>query len=158
MWGWEIDGHVLIIGLGEQKSSTFYFAYFVVSCKAITDPLLVCLYLVPQMCGFSSSFPSFPLPSCECWFGQSIPDWDPAIVWIEIVIVSRLMWIFIFFSPLSNLGQLVQYVSWSQQLNLLNYTLLSLALSSSLLVWLQSLLERRKTSLAPTWQRALISS
>lgn len=144
-------GMFFIIGLWELESPIFYFAYFVVSCKAVTDPLLVYLYLVPQMCGFSSSFPSFPLPSCECWFGQSIPDRDPAIVWIEIVIVSQLMWFVFFFPSLSVLGQPMQCVSWSQQLNRLNYTLLSLALSSSLLLWLWSLLERQKTSLAPTW-------
>lgn len=148
---WENDGHVFIIELWELESPTFYFAYFFVSYKAITDLLFIYLYLVPQMCGFSSSFPSFPLPSCECWFGQFILNRDPAIVWTEIVIVSRLVW-FVFFPPsLSMLGQPMQCVSWSQQLNLLNYTLLSLALSSSLLLWLWSLLERQKTSLAPTW-------
>lgn len=103
MGEWENDRHVFIIGLWELESLTFCFAYFVVLCKAATDPLLVYLYLIPQMCGFSSSFLSFSLPSCECWFGQFIPNQDPAIVWIEIVIVSQLMW-FLFFFPSLDVG------------------------------------------------------
>lgn len=54
-----VDGRILIVGLGEQEKNTFYFAYFVVSRKAITDPFLVCPYLVPQMGGSSNGWVLF---------------------------------------------------------------------------------------------------
>lgn len=46
MGDWENVGHVFIIGLWELKIPTFYFACFVVSCKAITDPLSVCIWFL----------------------------------------------------------------------------------------------------------------
>lgn len=146
-----IDGRILLLVWGSRKNPPFILPTLLFHVRFITDPLLVCLYLVPQMGRCSSSLPSSspsklwmliwavysPLRSSNCL------NWNGYCKWVGVV--------FFFFFPLSMSGQPVQCVSWSQQLNLLNYTLLSLALSFSLLLWLQSLLEGRKTSLALTW-------
>lgn len=99
---WEskkIMGMFLLLDCESWKSPPFILPILLFHVKPYMNWPSICLSVSGSSDVLVLLFlPSFPIPSCECWFGQFIPDQDPAIVWIEIVIVSRLLYFFFLLS------------------------------------------------------------